>query len=177
MAIYLTSDTHFNHKNVIEYCNRPFTSVEQMNAAIIKNWNKTVTNGDIVYHLGDFAWGGKDEVARLVKLLNGRIRLIIGNHDAKSPNWYLDAGFDRVYDMPVVLEHYFVLSHRPPEFVNEQSPFAWIYGHVHNSEQFLTASAHTACVCQERWNYTPVSLEELISYMEATKESYRKGEC
>lgn len=174
--IYLTSDTHFNHKNIISYCSRPFANVEEMNREIIKRWNHTVKKDDVVYHLGDFAWGDKDEVSRLVHRLNGRVRLILGNHDMKPPNWYLDAGFDRVYDLPVVLDHYFILSHRPPEFVNECSPFAWIYGHVHNSEPYLTASAHTACVCQERWDYRPVALDELVAYMEATNDTYVKGE-
>ena len=52
--LYFSSDHHFFHANVIRYCNRPFGSVQEMNEALILNWNKTVTNDDIVYHLGDF---------------------------------------------------------------------------------------------------------------------------
>ena len=44
--IYVTSDTHFNHKNIIEYCNRPYSSVEEMNKAIIDNWNSVVKDED-----------------------------------------------------------------------------------------------------------------------------------
>ena len=69
--IWVTSDTHFNHANIIKYCNRPFSSVEEMNETIIANWNKVVSQGDTVYHLGDFALGDKLLVLVLLECLNG----------------------------------------------------------------------------------------------------------
>lgn len=57
--IYLISDLHLDHKNIIKYCNRPFSSVEEMNGAIIDNWNEVVKESDFVYLVGDLAFGWK----------------------------------------------------------------------------------------------------------------------
>ena len=55
--IWFTSDTHFFHNNIIDYCKRPFVNAEEMNEYIIKQWNSVVKPQDEVYHLGDFAFG------------------------------------------------------------------------------------------------------------------------
>lgn len=57
MTWWFTSDTHFDHANVIEYCKRPFSNVEEMNEAMIRNWNKRVMPEDTIFHLGDFHLG------------------------------------------------------------------------------------------------------------------------
>lgn len=57
-GVFFTSDTHFNHANIIRFCNRPFKDVSHMNEAIISNWNRVVGPEDIVFHLGDFCLGG-----------------------------------------------------------------------------------------------------------------------
>jgi calcineurin-like phosphoesterase family protein len=69
MTIFFTSDTHFNHKNIIKLCNRPFTSIEEMNEKIIENWNNIVKPEDIVWHLGDFAliWKGNTTILIFLK--------------------------------------------------------------------------------------------------------------
>jgi len=56
--IFFTSDTHFSHSNIIKFCDRPFSDVNEMNTALINNWNKVVPEDGIVFHLGDFAWSG-----------------------------------------------------------------------------------------------------------------------
>ena len=59
MQTHFTADTHFNHANIIRYCRRPFGSVREMNEALVSNWNRVVAEDDVVYHLGDFGFGGR----------------------------------------------------------------------------------------------------------------------
>ena len=82
--LFFTSDTHFGHANILEFCNRPFSNVEEMNHKLIENWNKKVPEDGIVFHLGDFAWGGFPFWKAIREQLNGKIFLIKGNHDEKN---------------------------------------------------------------------------------------------
>ena len=82
--IYLTSDTHFFHDNIRRFCNRPFSSLEDMDKTMIENWNKVVPQDGLVFHLGDFAWGGYQAWKKVREQLNGDIILIKGNHDRKN---------------------------------------------------------------------------------------------
>ena len=77
---YFTSDYHFNHANVIKYCNRPFNSVEDMNGALLHAWNSVVKPEDTVYFLGDFCFNS-DKALEWLRKLNGTIIFISGNHD------------------------------------------------------------------------------------------------
>lgn len=81
--VFFTSDTHFNHMNIISYCQRPFRDIHEMDETIIVNWNNAVAPDDIVFHLGDFCLGGANEWNRILDRLNGRIYLILGNHDIR----------------------------------------------------------------------------------------------
>jgi len=80
-STFFTSDTHFYHENIIKYCSRPFSSVDEMNKAMIDNWNNVVGKNDIVWHLGDFCFGKKDNIMEIFPKLNGKINLVMGNHD------------------------------------------------------------------------------------------------
>lgn len=82
--IYLTSDQHWNHDNIRKFCNRPFNSLEEMNKTMIENWNNVVPKDGLVFHLGDFAWGGYQAWKNIREQLNGDIILIKGNHDRKN---------------------------------------------------------------------------------------------
>ena len=81
---FFTSDTHFNHANIIKFCNRPFKDVEQMNDVMIANWNSVIGKDDTVFHLGDFCLGSAAEWTKILDRLNGKIYLIMGNHDLKN---------------------------------------------------------------------------------------------
>ena len=80
--IWFTSDLHFGHKNIIEYCNRPWT-FEQQDEELVKRWNSRVGLFDQVFHLGDFTFAGRkkaNSIIELIKSLNGQITFIKGNH-------------------------------------------------------------------------------------------------
>ena len=158
METYLIGDPHFCHQNIIKYCNRPLDLVEEMNETIISNWNKTVGKQDIIYCLGDFALCGKDQLIEIGQRLNGRKRLILGNHDGASLKTYHDAGFEYVYNHPILVDDFFILSHMP-KHVQPDGLYANIYAHVHDDPTYRDVSPRSFCVSAERIDYTPISLE------------------
>lgn len=79
MTIFFTSDSHFGHVNIIKYCNRPFSSVEEMDEVLIQRWNEKVKDNDFVYHLGDFTLG--EDAQKYFSRLKGQIIVLPGSHD------------------------------------------------------------------------------------------------
>lgn len=79
--IWVTSDCHFGHSTILEYCRRPFESAGEMNEAMIDRWNQVVKPEDTVYHLGDFTLGGYEQFKKIIYRLNGSIILLVGDHD------------------------------------------------------------------------------------------------
>ena len=84
--LFFTSDTHFFHKNIIQFCQRPFNDINDMQEKLISNWNNTVPKDGIVFFLGDFAFGNSTEWIKIIKQLNGYIYFILGNHDLQNCN-------------------------------------------------------------------------------------------
>lgn len=152
MKIFITSDTHFNHKNIIEYTKRPFKTVEDMNEEIIKRWNNKVGKDDLVIHLGDFALGNKEEVKEIRNRLNGNIILIRGNHDHQSK--INEAGFIIIEDY-ITIENK-IFSHCPLSKEEIPKGLINIHGHIHEKE-----SLNGINVSVEKTNYEPLELEEL----------------
>lgn len=167
---WFVSDTHFGHTNIITYENRPFADTHEMNETIIKNWNSVVAKDDIVWFLGDLALGNKDNVKALVSRLRGNKRMIRGNHDSWSDEFYRSIGFQFVSKYPIVLKDFFVLSHAPMEYMGRTSPFFFIYGHVHGSPAYQSKTENSCCVSVERWNYTPIQIEEFDNYVQKPLE-------
>lgn len=79
-GIWFTSDMHFGHRNIMKFCNRPFNSVEEMDEALINNWNAVVEESDIVFNLGDFAYASNSRWKEILERLKGTHYLILGNH-------------------------------------------------------------------------------------------------
>lgn len=181
VKVFLTSDTHFYHKNVIAYDNRPFKDVEEMNEALIDNWNRVVDDGDLICHTGDFCWKGTKVMGELVKKLKGIKILLRGNHDKKSQSVFENAGFycceNHIFIRDMFIGHY-------PIYADDEIPPKWkdswykdykqmvvdsgirkiIHGHVHSNafvpdDRFDHFNVGT-CL----HNYTPVSMIDVLNY-------------
>lgn len=169
--IWVTSDTHFNHANIIKYCNRPFSSVEEMNETIIANWNKVVPQGDRVYHLGDFALGDKSLVPDFIKRLNGHINFIMGNHDNLNIMESFETPFRcetvsweeviKVGKKTIILNH-FPFGSLPN--LNSNYPIIQLHGHVHSTpDNPWNYFDNQYDVGVDNNNFTPVNLADLLN--------------
>lgn len=153
--IFVISDTHFGHANIIKYCSRPFSSVEEMNEQLVDNWNKVVKTNDIVYHLGDVYFG---ENGKVLERLKGRKRLILGNHDVGKDK-YLQNNFQKIVVWRMFPEFGLLLTHVPVhESALEIKQLHNVHGHIH--EKVLKDHRYIN-VSVEQINYTPISVEEI----------------
>lgn len=159
--IWFTSDFHFGHKNVIKYCDRPFSNLSEMNSKLIKNYNKLISDEDIVYILGDISFLNTKSTTEIIKSLNGYKFLIKGNHDPKTNTGYRKMGFIEVYDRPILIQNKYILSHEP---INQGSKdFVNIYGHLH--DKAINDNPNRFCCCLEKTNYEPISLEDIEAHL------------
>ena len=131
-SVFFTSDTHFGHSRMLDF--RPFASTEEMDEALIANWNERVGRGDRVYHLGDFSWSNRERTAEVIGRLNGQIHLVRGNHDkaldrlASMFTSFSEYKTIKVGDQRIVLFHYAMR-------VWDMSHYgSWhLYGHSHGN--------------------------------------------
>ena len=160
--IFIISDTHFGHANILTFLNpdltklRPeFSCVEEMDETIVSNWNKTVGTNDIIYHLGDVFFNtGHKHLSRL----NGRKRLVLGNHDdAKNQN--LHTHFEKILVWRLFKEYNAILTHIPIDVSSFGKASYNIHGHIHC---FDSPSKFHINACVEKHNYTPRHIEEFI---------------
>ena len=162
--IFFISDSHFSHGNIIKYCNRPFSSKEEMDLTMIRNWNSRVKDEDTVFHLGDFSLIKSSEAPDAVKdnfsfirnQLKGNIIFIQGNHDSRNKNksviesMVINYGGSRIY-----------MTHNP-KFAKPD--FKWNFaGHVHEKWQFQKLGENSTIVnlSVEQWKYAPVTIGEI----------------
>ena len=164
-AIWLVSDTHFGHANIITYCSRPFTCVEDMDEAMVERWNRVVRPQDHVYHLGDVAM--KADRLAIVKRLNGHKRLVRGNHDIFKTKQYLAAGFDEIHGVRVL--NGLVMTHIPIHPASLGRFTGNVHGHIHNNDggdygpRYLNVSV-------EAIDYTPITLEDAAERLRVRAE-------
>lgn len=167
--IWFTADTHFRHANIIRHCNRPFTSVEEMDETLLRNINECVRPDDTLYHLGDFSMGGRgvEEIRPRIKCRN--LILILGNHDPHAfdgrPRAQFAAHFSNVAVMlqlkvQVAREpHLIVLCHYAMRTWPRSHHGSWhLHGHSHGT---LPSSPGTLDVGVDCHDYWPISLDEV----------------
>lgn len=166
MKTFFIADTHFGDERIMKYENRPFLNAEEMNSTIICNWNSTVGENDTVFVLGDF--GADDNEKEIIERLNGKIFLVKGNHDVKSNSYYRSCGMCEVYDCPIIIEGFWILSHEPV-YVNTNMPYANLFGHVHANPIYADFSEQHFCVSAERIEYTPIEFEKIKQAIKSRK--------
>jgi len=165
--IYYTSDLHLGHKCVINMCNRPFSSIEEMDEALIANWNKVVHANDTVYILGDLIYKSDKSPSEYLSRLKGKKHLILGNHDK---TWIEKDGardfFEGVTRLEIINtgKGKATLCHFP--MVDHEGRYN-IHGHLHaNTDQsfwhILKESTRALNAGVDVNGYKPVTLEELI---------------
>ena len=202
MSIFYVSDTHFGHENIIRLCERPFASVQEMNEALIENWNKRVKGGDRVYILGDMFYKTVDAEEILARL-KGEKHLVLGNHDACWLEEYMVGSSSdalphksyRFVKSKKDLSLYFksvsqisqitdgdkgaVLCHYPLLTWKHEKRLYMIHGHLHNNTtdplfHHLAESERILNAGVELNGYAPVTLDELLENNKIFKE--RQGE-
>lgn len=176
--LWFTSDSHWGHKNIIKYCNRPFNSVEEMDETLISNWNSVVNNDDLVLHLGDFSFKNGKSITEYRKQLNGDIILVRGNHD--SSNLCLDDGFFDICDYLELevndvdaprCKQLIVCSHYAFRVWNKSHHGSYhLYGHSHGT---LPDDPHSLSfdVGVDCWDYKPLSYSQVKEVMK--KKSFK----
>ena len=181
---FVISDTHFGHTNSWEKFKlpngdplRPFTSTEEMDETMVERWNAVVRPQDTVYHLGDVVINKKS--LHHVKRLNGKKRLVRGNHDIFRDTDYRDAGFESLYGVRVFVDQ-FILSHIPlhPDCVTERFRVN-VHGHLHANEVTWTPKhpkqvqidPRYLCVSVEHTDYRPLSFDEVEARIKARWEA------
>lgn len=176
MTVHFCSDAHFGHRRIIQYSNRPFNSVEEMDVEMIKRWNRQVTPTDTVYHLGDFAFCKIDRVERILSQLNGTKHFINGNHDKEVKNnrhRLIEGGFVKSikdYDEIYVNNQFIVLFHYGCRVWNKSHRNSWqLFGHSHSSLPPFGKSVDVGV--DSTWitgkaEYRPFSFYEIKAFMD-----------
>lgn len=140
--LHFTSDTHFFHKNILKYCpQRPWESVDEMNEALVENWNSRISPTSVVFHLGDFAFCGSTKMNELLTRLNGKIIHFRGNHDHIKPE--VRARFEAEYTYKRVKvkdgDEVFgiAMMHYPMASWEQMQRGTWhLHGHSHGNLNF-----------------------------------------
>ena len=192
MTTWFTSDLHFGHERIIEFCSRPFSNVTEMNMELVHRWNSIVEDSDTVYVLGDLALGKLNDSLQYASMLRGGKYLVPGNHDRmwsglpkiqlEKVRWYEDAGFTILpeqylyrWGQPVhlLLCHFpYVgdsqeldrhVSHRPVDRGD------WLlHGHTHWATAIGPAHPRQIHVGVDAWGYAPVALETIKGIIETS---------
>ena len=183
-GIFFTSDTHWGHLNILKLCSRPCPTVEEMDEALINNWNSVVGKNDIVFHLGDFAFAPNWRWKEIISRLNGEIHLIIGNHDeVRWPGDSIMSLFAGVYNqlkLKIDNQHHVYLNHYPflcygGTYRAPENCVIQLHGHTHeypggtgkDMDRLKHRFPYQYDVGVDNNNYTPVSWDKIKSIIQS----------
>ncbi|WP_448203989.1 metallophosphoesterase [Azospirillum sp. sgz302134] len=162
MAVFFTSDTHFGHTGALSRFRRPFSSVAEMDEAMVANWNATVGPDDAIWHLGDFALRRTpDEMVTLLDRLHGTKHLITGNNDGPAtlrlPGWASVQAYAEILvdDTRLVMCHYAFRT-----WNGMYKGALNLHGHSHGQ---LKGMPRQFDVGVDVWNFRPVTLAEITA--------------
>lgn len=188
--IWFTSDCHFGHRNILNFCERPFENTKEMEKAIIENWNSVVKPEEKVFCLGDFSWfHSRHEIKKIVNRLNGEIYMILGNHDKKeafelcdTEKLHICSDITYLYLRPetndsdnrfetncytVVLSHFPQLCYSQSEKSNTYN----FFGHIHSrkdqpmiefGEPIKLLKQRQYDIGMDRHSYTPIDFFDIL---------------
>lgn len=168
MTILFTSDQHFGHANIIKYCNRPFSNIQEHDRVLMENWNIVVEPEDTVYHLGDFGLTNKEYIIRILKHLNGNIKFIRGNHDKSMKgtalNYVEELGTYHelnIDDKEMNVKQGIVLCHYPFQTWNRGHWGVWhLHGHSHGNVPSPDTMLRLD-IGVDSHNFMPITYEEV----------------
>jgi calcineurin-like phosphoesterase family protein len=169
--ILYISDTHFGHENSIKLDGRPFLNSDDMNQTMLNNWNSVTSKEDLVYILGDFMWNFKDTDFEFARQLNGRKRLIKGNHD-KTHNTNYKRLFEAILDYEKIKDNdrVIIASHYP--MIAYDGSYAGrkyhFYGHVHQTEEYLRLKKFILENRTEKFPMEMYNVGAMMPYMDYT---------
>lgn len=182
--IFFTSDVHFEHEWLLEFNNRPYSTKEEMNQALIDNWNKTVPQDGLTYVLGDIGYTSNEKIIEFFNQLNGEKILIRGNHDSDFTEETLQTIFKEIHDIHYIqitdprtsTSHNIVLCHFPMLDWEDSYNGSWqLFGHLHtrNIPAFEIVKTNLSNqqydVGVDANNFRPISFYEVKAIIENQK--------
>jgi calcineurin-like phosphoesterase family protein len=154
--IYFTADQHFGHENILKLCNRPFSTIAEMDNALIANWNNVVSKNDTIYILGDFSWRNGQKYA--IKL-NGNKIFLMGDHDKQITGERLS--------ILKINNIWFTLCHWPLHSWNKQYYGSiHLHGHIHNNP--IEPKPNRINVGVDVWDFAPVSIDTILDILKTS---------
>lgn len=176
--IYVWSDIHWGHANIIKYCNRPYPNRELMNQCLIGNYMNVVKPEDIVIFGGDIGFMKENQINDILTALPGYKIWIVGNHDLHRDGKLYDLAFDERHLCFVVdvedhdMDFQLLFTHYPLDISNVPEGCYNVHGHIHNN--LITGNKHTN-MCVEHTGYKPVLLKEYAVDKARIVEGIRLG--
>ncbi|TFG98345.1 hypothetical protein E4H12_06275 [Candidatus Thorarchaeota archaeon] len=176
--VYVWSDIHWGHNNIIKYSNRPYPNKELMNQCLIGNYLNVVTYNDIVIFGGDIGFMKEDQINNILNQLPGYKIQIVGNHDINRDGKVMDLAFDERHLCFVMdvddhdMDYQLLFTHYPLDISNVPEGCFSVHGHIHTN--IVPGNQHIN-ICVEHTGYKPVLLKDYVLTPTRKTEGVRLG--